>query len=138
MSLEDIIQKISQDAEEEAGGIIQESAQKAEAIKKEAKREAKARGEILVKEEERMGELEAHRITTQARLEKKLYMLSLKKELVDEVLEQAFRMAGTESKTLTKTVVLKEGEIKESYDRDKLQEEIRPQLEKDIAEVLKI
>jgi vacuolar-type H+-ATPase subunit E/Vma4 len=138
MSLENIIQKIIQDAEGEAHRIIREGTDKAEAIKREARKEAEARGAALIKEEERAGKLESHRIVTQARLEKKLNMLSLKKELVDEVLEQAFKIAGVENMSLTRTVILKDGEMQESYDKDRLKDEIRLKLENDIAEVLKI
>lgn len=138
MSLENIIQKIIQDAGAEAEKIVQESTQKGESIKEEARKEAKTLGEKLIKDEERAASLDAHRLVTQARLEKRLHILSLKKKLVDEVLEQAFKMAGAENRTLTKTIILKDGEKKESYDRERLKAELRPLLENEIVKVLKI
>ena len=138
MSLENIIQKIIQDAGAEAERIVQESTKKGRFIKEEASKEAKTLGEKLIKEEERASSLESHRLVTQARLEKKLHILSLKKKLVDEVLEQAFEAAGVEDKTLTKTVILKDGVRRESYDRHRLKAELRPQLENDIVRVLQI
>jgi len=136
MSLENILQKINEDARAEVNRIIEGSKAKAEEIKDQARTEALAQSEALLLEEERKGKLEASRIVTQARLQKKLDVLACKKELIDEVLAKAFRMKRVEGSTLMRKVILKDGEREESFDEQKMMDEIRPQLEKFICEIL--
>ncbi len=138
MSLEKIIDKILQDAQKEADGIIAENQKKADEIKKAALKEAEVLAESLFKEEERQGELEASRILTQARLEGKVKILSYKKALIDEVLEKAFQKQDLDQSVLRRKVILKDGEKEESFDKEKLKNEIRPKLESYIAKVLGI
>jgi Na+-translocating ferredoxin:NAD+ oxidoreductase RnfG subunit len=82
--------------------------------------------------------LEASRIVTQARLEKKLNILRQKKDLLEEVLKKALDDDSLRDKTLTKKVILKGGEQEEALDRERLIEELRPKLENDILRALKI
>lgn len=138
MSLEKILEKIIDDAQTEAGKIILESQKKAAEIKEKAQNEASDLAEVLVKEAERQGQLEASRIVTQARLEKKINMLSRKKELIEEVLEKAFQKGAKGKTGLKKKIIMKEGESEEPYDEEKLKEEIRSKLESEILEALKI
>ena len=136
MSLENILQKISEDAQAEVDKIIAESKAKAEAIKNMAHKEALSQSEALLLEEERKGKLEASRIVTQARLQKKLDILACKKDLIDEVLAKAFQKEHLDESSLKRKIILKDGEHEEPYDERKMMDEIRPQLEKYICEVL--
>ncbi len=138
MSLEKILKKILDDAQAEAEKIIHESHEKAGEIKEKARTEASELVEVLVKEAERQGQLEASRLVTQVRLEKKINILSRKKELINEVLERAFRKENLEKKGLKRKIIMKEGEKEEPYDEEKLKEELRSRLENEILEVLKI
>jgi V/A-type H+-transporting ATPase subunit E len=138
MSLEKILEKISSDAQTEADSIISESKRKADEIKEVARKEAEKVASAMMKEAERKANLEASRLITQARLEKKIYILSWKKELIEEVLEKAIKRADVGEKELKKKIILKDGEREESYHRDRLLNELRPKLETYILKVLKI
>ena len=136
MSLENILQKISEDAQAEVNTIIDESKAKAEEIKDQARNKALSQSEALLLEEERKGKLEASRLVTQARLQKKLDILTCKKDLIDAVLVKAFQMERFDGSSLKRKIILKDGEREESFDEQKMMDEIRPQLEKYICEVL--
>ncbi|MGD2295714.1 MAG: V-type ATP synthase subunit E family protein [Candidatus Aminicenantes bacterium] len=138
MSLEKILKKITDDAQEEAAQIIQESRQKAEKIKEAARQEASLMAEAILKESEKETQLEASRIVTQARLKRKIDILACKKELIHTVLEKAFRRESKGSEGLKKIVIQKEGEREEVFDEQKVMDELRPHLEKLIADLLKI
>lgn len=138
MSLEKILKKIIDDAQAEADKIILESQKKAEEIKEKGRKEASGLAEALVKEAERQGHLEASRIITKARLEKKINTLSRKKELIEEVLEKAFQRGAKGKERLKRKIIMKEGESEEPYDEEKLKEELRSKLENEILEALKI
>ncbi|NIM59584.1 MAG: hypothetical protein GTO16_11680 [Candidatus Aminicenantes bacterium] len=138
MSLEKILQKIIEDAQTEADDIILESKKKAEEIKEKARKESSSLLEAMSKEAERQGQLEASRIITKARLEKKINTLARKKELIEEVLEKAFQKGAKGKKGLKRKVIMKEGESEEPYDEEKLKEELRTKLESEILEALKI
>ncbi len=137
MSLESILEKIGREAQAERERIIRESREKAEKLRSEAELEAQKQSAQLLKESAREAELEAHRLVTQARLQKRLRLLSLKKKLVDEVLDQAFDRQTESAVSLKRKVVLKEGIREETLDRETLKQELRPQLEGYIAELLK-
>ena len=138
MSLESILDKIGREAQAEREGIIRESREKAEQLRSEAEREADELSQRLLKESAREAELAAHRLVTQARLQKRLRLLSLKKELVDKVLDQAFELQEEDAVSLKRLVVLKQGVREETLDRETLKQELRPQLEGYIAQLLKI
>jgi vacuolar-type H+-ATPase subunit H len=138
MSLDKILKKIIDEAQVEADRIILESQSKADVIKENARREASEMGKALEKEAERQGRLESSRIITQARLEGKLEILSLKKELIEEVLNLAFQKSAFKKRRLKRTIILKEGEKEEPYDEARFKEELRSRLENEIIEALKI
>jgi len=138
MSLEKILKKIVDDGQAEADRIILENQKKAEEIKENARKETLELAEALLKEAEQKGNLEANRLITHARLEKRIKILSRKKELIDEVLEKAFVKESLGKKSLKRKIILKDGEIEELFDEKKLKEELRPGLESYIAKVLKI
>jgi len=138
MSLEKILKKINDDAQAEAKRIILENQKKAKEIKENARKEASELVEALQKEAEREAHLEASSLITQARLERKIKLLTRKKEQIEEVLERAFRSESLEKKGMKKKIILKDGEREESFDQEKLKEELRPKLENYIVEVLKI
>jgi len=138
MSLEKILKKIVDDGQAEADRIILENQKKAEEIKENARKKTLELAEALLKEAEQQGNLEANRLITHARLEKRINILSRKKELIDEVLEKAFVKESLGKKSLKRKIILKDGEIEELFDEKKLKEELRPGLESYIAKVLKI
>jgi len=138
MSLEKILKKINDNAQSEIQRIILESEKKAADIKEKAQQEASQKAEALVKEIEKEANLEASRLITKARLQKKINLLKRKKELIDEVLSKAFEEEKLDKKKLIKKIILKEGERQEQLEVERLKEELRPKLENYIAEVLKI
>jgi len=138
MSLENILKKITSDAQEERDRIIEKAQSKADELKAQAEMEGKHQAESLLKEGQREAGLESHRLVTQARLQHKLHTLALKRELVEEVLTKAFRSQDRESLSLKRMVVKKEGESEEAFDEGQLLDELRPLLEDYIAGMLKI
>jgi V/A-type H+-transporting ATPase subunit E len=138
MSLEKIVDKILDDARAEADLARVESLRKAEDIREEAKRQAEELAGALLREAEREARLEAGRIVTQARLEGRIELLTAKKRLINEVLEKALAGAPVRDRSLTRMVILKDGEREEPFDRAMLLDEVRPGLESLIADILKI
>ena len=138
MSLGKILKRVNDNAQAEIKRIILESEKKAADIKEKAQQEACQKAEALVKEIEKEANLEASRIITKARLQKKINLLKRKKELIDEVLTKAFEEEKLDEKKLIKKIVLKKGERQEQLEIERLKEELRPKLENYIAEVLKI
>jgi vacuolar-type H+-ATPase subunit H len=138
MSLEKIVDKILDDARTEADLARAESLRKAEDIREEAKRQAEELAGALLREAEREARLEAGRIVTQARLEGRIDLLTAKKHLINEVLEKALAGAPVRDRSLTRMVILKDGEREEPFDRAMLLDEVRPGLESLIADILKI
>ena len=138
MSLEKIVDKILDDARAEADLTRAESLRKAEDIREEAKRQAEELAGALLREAEREARLEAGRIVTQARLEGRIELLTAKKCLITEVLERALAASPVRGRSLTRRVILKDGEREEPFDRAMLLDEVRPGLESLIADILKI
>jgi vacuolar-type H+-ATPase subunit H len=138
MSLEKILDKILEDARDEADKILLESRQKAEDIKQKAREQGELQAKAILEQAEQQGNLEAGRLITQARLEKRIRILRSKKDLIDEVLEQAFQAQKGGIVGLQRRIILKDGEQEEAIDQKRFMQELRPRLEKDIAEVLKI
>ena len=138
MSLESILEKIRREAQAERERFIRESRDRAEKLRSEAELEAEEQVGQLLRESAREAELESLRLVTHARLQKKLRLLALKKELVDEVLNQAFARQASSVLSLKRQIVLKEGVREEALDRETLKKELRPQLEGFIADLLKI
>ena len=138
MSLEKILEKINGDAQAEARKIILENQKKAAKIRENARKEASDLAEALLEEAEKEAQLEASRLITQARLERKIKLLTRKKELIEEVIDRAFRSENMGKKGVTKKIILKDGQREEPFDQEKLKDELRPKLENYIVEVLKI
>jgi vacuolar-type H+-ATPase subunit H len=138
MGLDGIIERILQDAQKETDRIIEESQNKAEDIKRKARKQAEEHAKALIEKAKKDGDLEARRIVTQARLEKKIHLLNCKKELIGQVLEKAFQKEIFQNSRFMKKIVTKDGEKEEALDREKLKRELRPRLENTIAEVLKV
>ncbi len=138
MSLEKILQKIEKDAQLESKKIILENKKKAKQIKENARKEASELAKALLKESEREAQLEASRLITQARLERKINLLARKKDLIEEIINRAFRDENLKEKGLKKKIIFKDGEREEPFDQEKLEEELRPALENYIVEVLKL
>ena len=138
MSLEKILDKILEEARSEAEKILLESRQKAEEITQNARKQVEIQAITILDHTERQGNLEASRLVTQARLEKRIKILSCKKDLIDEVLDKAFQKQKGDKIGLKRKTIRKDGELEEFVDQEKLKQELRPKLEKDIAEVLKI
>jgi vacuolar-type H+-ATPase subunit E/Vma4 len=138
MSLEKILDKILEEARGEAEQILRESRQKAEEIKQNARKQGEMEAKAILEQAEQQGNLEASRLVTQARLDKRIKLLGGKKTLIDEVLEKAFQKQEADKIRLKRKIIKKDGEQEEFIDQEKLKQELRPKLEKDIAEALKI
>jgi hypothetical protein len=138
MSLDIIIAKVLDDARAEAGRIQAEDRRKADELRTEEARRTEGQADAVRREAEGEAALEAGRIVTQARLERRIDLLAARKALVNEALERALAMNPLGYRALSKTVVSRNGETEEPFDRAKLLEEIRPGLEYAIAEILKI
>jgi V/A-type H+-transporting ATPase subunit E len=138
MSLEKILDKILEEARSETEQILLESRQKAEEITQNARKQGEMQANAILDQAERQGNLEASRLVTQARLEKRIKILSCKKDLIDEVLDKAFQKQKGDKIGLKRKIILKDGELEEFVDQEKLKQELRLKLEKDIAEILKI
>lgn len=138
MSLEKILDKILEEARKESERILLESRQKAEEITQNARKQGELQANALLEQAERQGNLEASRLVTQARLEKRIKILRCKKDLIDEVLEKAFQSRKGDKLRLKRKIIRKDGQSEEFIDQEKWKQELRPKLEKDIAEVLKI
>lgn len=138
MSLENILDKILEEARSEAEQILLKGRQKAEEITQNARKQGEMQANAILEQAERKGNLEANRLVTQARLEKRIKILSCKRDLIDEVLEKAFQKQKGDKIGLKRKIIRKDGELEEFVDQEKLKQELRPKLEKDIVEVLKI
>jgi V/A-type H+-transporting ATPase subunit E len=138
MSLEKILDKILEEARSEAEQILLKGRQKAEEITQNARKQGEMQANAILEQAERKGNLEANRLVTQARLEKRIKILSCKRDLIDEVLEKAFQKQKGDKIGLKRKIIRKDGELEEFVDQEKLKQELRPKLEKDIVEVLKI
>ncbi len=138
MGLDDILKKISSQGEAEAHQIIDESRNKAEQIKTDAEQEGFKEAEAYLSEEQRRAEMEATRILTQARLDKRMKILVFKKEIINKVMEEAFEQALKGEQVLKKQVIMKDGEKQSELDREEMKEELRPEIEGLIAGDLKL
>ena len=138
MSLESILEKIGQQAQSERDHILDETRERAQKIKAESEQAAKDQVELLLADVSQEAELDARRLVTQARLQKKLRIVSLKKSLVEEVLDAAFERIDPHAVSMKRQIVSKEGVKEESLDQATLKQELRPQLENFIADLLKI
>jgi len=138
MSLEKILDKILEEGRDEAEKILRESHQKAEEIKKNARKRGEKEAKAILEQAEQQGNLEASRLVTQARLDMRIKLLGGKKALIDEVLEKAFQKQESDKIRLKRKIIKKDGEREEFVDQGKLKLELRPKLEKSIAEALKI
>jgi formylmethanofuran dehydrogenase subunit B len=133
MGLEQIVEKIISEGKMEADKIVEESRKKAADIQAAAEKAA-----LYLKEAEREASLQANQIMAQARLEKKIALLRQKREILDDVLKKAFGQTVTGDIPLKRKVVVKDGTREEPFAPERLLEELRPRLEKDVLDVLKI
>lgn len=138
MSLEKMLKKIEGDAREEVELIIQDSRRKADLIVDAARKEGVTLAESLIQESQRTSQLEASRIVTQAKLEKKIDILTCKKELISFVFERAFQKEISQRKEIKRIVVKKDTESEMVLDEQQLKNRLRPQLEKFIADALNL
>ena len=138
MSLERIIEKILAEAGGEADRITAESREKAEGIRRAAREESGRLAGRILQAAEREGNLEASRILTQARLEKRVQILSRKRELVEEVLRNAMADPALSKKGMKRKIVMKQGEREEDIDSAGLADDLRIKLEKFILEALNL
>lgn len=138
MSLDIIIAKVLDDARAEADRILAEHRGKAEALLAAETRLAETQADAVRREAADEAALEAGRIVTQARLERRIGLLAARKALVDEALERAFAKVPVRHRALSKTIVSRGGETEEPFERARLMDELRPGMENAIAEILKI
>jgi vacuolar-type H+-ATPase subunit H len=138
MSLETIIEKIRSDAGAEVEKILEDHRAKARAIKEEAEKAAAAQAADILKDAEREGRLEGGRILTRARLDRQIALLEARQSLVTEVMDKAFAGKLPKEGKLKRKIILKDGVREEEFSRDRLMEEMRPNLENEIVEILEV
>lgn len=138
MSLEKIIENIIREAEEEAEKLRSAGRAAAEKLVATSKEEAEKKAARLRQQAEQDGQVEALRILSQARLEKKLALLTARRKWVDMVLEKAMEAADIKRQIIKRTIVTREGLAEEKIAEDKFKEELRLRYEKQILKLLGI
>ncbi|MCX7974111.1 MAG: V-type ATP synthase subunit E family protein [Candidatus Aminicenantes bacterium] len=138
MSLDNILTKIIQEAEEEASRLRHQARQRAEELLAASQEEARKKAAEIISRAEQEAQTEALSLISQARLEKRLALLAIKRKWVDLILNKAFEEAGLLSPSLQKEVVTRQGIEQEQVEVEKLKEELRFRLEKLILKLLEI
>lgn len=138
MSLDHILQKIIEEAEQEASRLRKEAQQRAEQMIASSRQEAERKAAAIINLAEQEAQTEAMSIISQARLEKRLALLEVKRKWVDLVLNKAFEQADLLSSSLKKTIVTRRGIEKEKIEAERLKQDLRLRLEKLILELLGI
>jgi vacuolar-type H+-ATPase subunit E/Vma4 len=136
MSLETIIEKIISEAEAEAARLRQEAQERAEQIVSTGCQQAEKRAAALQHQAEQEGQLEALRILSQARLEKRLTLLQARRKWVERVLDKAVEAVGLSGRPLQRTIITHEGRSQEELTPEELKEDLRLRYEKMILEIL--
>lgn len=138
MSLEKILEKIEQEAQDEVQAILEEARQKAESIKKEAEEKARLQAAEILKQAEAEARLEASRILTEAQLQRRMELLRIRRELIEKVLRAALEKEELKEARLKKKIVSRDGYREEILPAGHLLSELGPEVENDIVEWLKI
>lgn len=138
MSLEHILQKIIEEAEQEASRLRKEAQQRAEQMIASNRQEAEKKAATIINLAEQEAQTEAMSIISQARLEKRLALLEVKRKWVDWVLNKAFEQADLLSSSMKKTIVTRRGIEQEEIEAERLRQDLRQRLEKLILELLGI
>jgi len=88
MGVEEIVQKIREDANKEAEEIINKAKMEAEKILEEAKKEAEKRRNEILKKGEKEAEMIKNRIIAEAKLEVRKKILMKKEELIEKAVKK--------------------------------------------------
>jgi V/A-type H+-transporting ATPase subunit E len=88
MSLEQLTERILEQAREEANSILEQAREEAARIERDAKAEAKTLEEELGREAARRAETETQRLLSQARLEERLKVIEVRQEAFAHVLNE--------------------------------------------------
>ena len=88
MGVEEIVQKIREDANKEAEEIINKAKMEAEKILEEAKKEAEKRRNEILKKGEKEAEMIKNRIIAEAKLEVRKKMLRKKEKLIERAIKK--------------------------------------------------
>jgi V/A-type H+-transporting ATPase subunit E len=144
MALKDIVEKIIKDAEEEGREKVKEAEKKAAEILREAEKKSEELKKKIVEKAEKEAAEEKKRIIALARLEVRNKLLEKKKDLIEEVFQEASKRISSVSKdkyrNFLKKVILEAAEsgeeevILNERDRElvdaKFFEEINQELQK--------
>ncbi len=136
MSLETIIEKIISEAEAEAARLRREAQDKAEQIVAANCQQAEKKAAALQQQAEQEGQLEALRILSQARLEKRLTLLQARRKWVERVLDKAVEAVGPSGRSMQRTIITREGRSQEELTPEELKEDLRLRYEKLVLEIL--
>ncbi len=143
MALDKIVERILQDAREEAAQVESKAAADVEAILERARSRGKELKKRLVEEARREAEGERRRIVVEARLESQRRLLTVKRELIDQVFDKAAeRLAamqeGEREKWLEKLILsavrFGDEEILVNEDDARLVERLLPSLNERLKE----
>jgi len=136
MGLEGILEEIHSTALQKKQRILEEGHHQAEAILARARREAEREAARLRDNLLEKAKIEAQQIVTQARLQSKLRLLELKKQLIRQVFEAGFTQIKAQVSPPQRVIVSPQGEEKVDFDEEKWPEELLELLEKKISEAL--
>lgn len=138
MSLNHILMKIIEEAEEEALRLRLEAQQRAEQIKAISQEEAEKKAAAIISLAEQEARTEALSIISQAKLERRLVLLEARRRWVDLVLNKAFEEGDLLSPSMKKTIVTRRGIEQEKIETERLRRDLRLRLEKLILDLLGI
>ncbi len=138
MSLDHILTKIIEEAEEEASRLRQEAQQRAEQMILSNRQEAEKRAATIISQAEKEAQTEALSIISQAKLEKRLALLEVKRKWIDQVVNRALEESGLLSSSMKKTIVTRRGVEQIEIETERLRQDLRLRLEKLILDLLGI
>lgn len=138
MGLDNIISNIIKEAEEEAEKLRQNAQATAEKLIIASREEAEKKGAKLRQQAEQEGQVEALRILSQARLEKKLALLVARRKWVDMVLTKACEEVGLQNQIIKRLIVTRQGLEEEKIAEERFKEDLRVRYEKQILKLLGI
>lgn len=138
MGVDNIISNIIKEAEEEAEKLRQNARATAEKLIITSREEAEKKAAKLRQQAEQEGQVEALRILSQARLEKKLALLAARRKWVDMVLNKASEEAGLQNQIIKRLIVTRQGLEEEKITEERFKEDLRLRYEKQILKLLGI
>ena len=134
MSIESILQRIANNADNESQQIIRQARQEAEVIIQQAQKEADQTYEVLFTKERFLYAAQKQRAMVNARLEHKKDSLAAKQRLINVVLEKVKQRLG--KGRLKKEQITQDKSHEASENIDFFLEQLRREYETEIAKIL--